>query len=387
MNRLTLNILLLAGLLAIEAKAEVPKPCRNNAMLDSFLANSTSNADWLKNCASFLESLNTIEATVRSMVQKTTKITVSTDGNQAQALDNLAAAAGSGGDVQSQKAKIAEYTKDAYSKLVTQVNNRIDKLDRVVNDLGPKYTGVEKDNFETTAENAKKELKAIRDQALARAYATDTLATGFKQSADVLNNQSDAAAAAAASLKNGETPNTPPPQKSSGVSGNTMVALGGAAVIAAGTVGGIYVVGNQIEKNANKDSKKRIEQAEQAALNVVNAAEQSAKNVIQFASDQANQVLANAEETGQKLIDMAKNNFAEMIPTLSAELSSSMSKLSTERLEKLNSELNAVFDAQIAKATASGDQTLVDNLVKAKASVNKQIEDELKRRHDAILTG
>ncbi len=155
----------------------------------------------------------------------------------------------------------------------------------------------------------------------------------------------------------------------SGISKNTLVALGGAAVIGAGVVGGMYWV-----------TKKSIQRAEDSAMRVIREAEASATRMVEMAEGSVNRVIRDMEGSVDRIYARIQTNLDSMIADLSGDMDLAFSKLSTPGLEKLNTEMGQVFDALEQRATSENKPELVEKIRTARERIMGRIQQEMARR-------
>jgi vacuolar-type H+-ATPase subunit H len=164
------------------------------------------------------------------------------------------------------------------------------------------------------------------------------------------------------------------------VSADTWVGLGGAALITAGAVGGIYLVGNKLVKKGDKAAEMRIAQAEESANRVIKNAEETAKRIIEFAVSSAGKIITNVEEAATRIYEKAKEDVQKLIGDLTEEVKAQFKNLSTEGLKKLRGEFESMFTGLIEKAKKEGNSALVTSLTNAWASLATTIDTEIASR-------
>lgn len=154
-----------------------------------------------------------------------------------------------------------------------------------------------------------------------------------------------------------------------GISKNLVIGLGGAALIGAGVVGGMYWV-----------TKKAVDRAEDSAMRVIQEAEASAARMVEMAEGSVNRVIRDMEGSVDRIYARIQTNLDSMIADLQGDMDLAFSKLTTPGLEKLNTEMGQVFDSLEQRATAENKPELVERIRTARARIMGRIQQEMDRR-------
>lgn len=158
-----------------------------------------------------------------------------------------------------------------------------------------------------------------------------------------------------------------------GVPTSTWVALGGAALIAGGTVAGIAYFGNKALDKVDKISEQRVKDIEAVG-----------ERLMVKMRIEATGVIAEAEATAGRIMEKARTEATTLTATLMAQVTSQIKNLTEEGVKTLRQELTKMFDGLIAKAKAEGNSALEKTLTDTRNSLLKQIEDELKKRAGGV---
>jgi vacuolar-type H+-ATPase subunit H len=234
---------------------------------------------------------------------------------------------------------------------------------------------------------AARDFANIRTISVQQSRLTQMMEARYRASQQQLNANALETQRRAEGLQGGGQPRT----NDQGVSTNTLVGLGGTALIVGGGLVGAAVVGSHLIKQGNKAAEQRIGQAELAANRTVSSAEESAKRtikeaeesakrIIQFANDSANNIIANMEAASKRIMDDIKKNADELIKKVEQEVKDAVKNLSSVSLTKLKSEVTKMFDDLIEKAKSEGNLALQQNLERAKKQALDEIDAELRRR-------
>lgn len=195
-------------------------------------------------------------------------------------------------------------------------------------------------------------------------------------------------------------PVAPPPAapEGGGVSANTLVAVGGAGLVVAGAVGGLYWVSQRAISKANGDIRDRLNQADYIAAARIQQADQAAdarikqadgaankmieraERILQLAVGSANQIIANAQSAAIRIYEMAKKDITNLLTTMRAQMIADFRLLTTEGLQKMMKELSDLLDGLIRRAQAEGNAELASSLTQLKASLLSDIQQEIARR-------
>jgi F0F1-type ATP synthase membrane subunit b/b' len=340
------------------------------------LRSALGSSDYLKVCEQAVKDLGT--AYTKAKAGNPQMATPDSNGDtQWGAAQDVADLSKAGAQTQAQRKAIAQQAARDFYQVALSVDN---KLKKMAKEDVPRIKSLPAATFNRVnplAEKSVDELGKIRNQAINLQGQSQQAAANFQASETQLTDASLKSQRVANQLDGGQS-------SSSGVSSGTWVALGGAALIAAGTVGGIAYFGNKGLDKMDKIADQKIDKFEDTAKDIIKEAEDSAKRIIEFASNKASKVLADAEKTVTNIIDQAKKDGEALIQKISKEIEEQFENLSDTGLEKLRTEMSNVFAEAIAKAKNAGDAALEETLTKARDKTMEKIQGEIDRRAAAL---
>lgn len=374
-------VLALAALLGGPAIAAEPKDCANNQAYDQLARQLSLRADYYDSCKTIVKKMLEVQSTAQAALKNSNATAATSDkGGQGAELDNAALVADAGSTTAQRKASIASWVASSYEKLYKEVDEKTSDLNKDYEGAvvpGGTVNGQMKDSFTVKYKAARADWENIRKVIVSVTNTGRSISTDSTVTAVVLDDQADRTRNAGRRLA-GKEPK--PARERSGVSTNTLVALGGAGLIAAGTVGGLAYFGNKAIDKADRKAEERIEQANKAAEERIKQIEEAAKNMINYVKDGVTGVLRDADDTANRILIRAMNATQDLTSSLSAELNKAFGDLGNEQVKKLNTEMNGVFDSLIAKANTMGDDALVQKLTNAKKSMADQFAAEFAKR-------
>ena len=363
------------------AFGETTKECLNVARFQASLESSASGADHTKFCVDSVNSIHRIWAEIKVAKSKAVqRARVRDEDSQASALGNTASVAEAGSETKVNWAKIAADSRSKFLAVGERLERQIGLLDRETKRVVslPSVAGTQKLRVEAASDSARQDLVQLKKTAEGLALEASQLASSFQSEAGQLAHYSEQSDARAQRLSGGQ--NAPAKE---GISRNLLIGLGGAAVITAAGIGGLYWVSQKAIKKADSAAAARISQAQGAANQVIDHASETAKQFIQFAINSANQIIANAAEAANRIYEKAKTDFPGMLSQLRSEMGAVFPNLTDAGLAKLQSESQTMFSGMIARAKAEGKNDLATNLQAAMDSLNGQIQQEVARRKSA----
>jgi hypothetical protein len=360
--------------------------CENSTQIDRAFAAFQVSSQWGNACQELnranAEALKKLKA---NLDRSNGRMSVGGD-NQTNLIGASARMDAQGSAVESQRAKALDEAFQSFARVENGANRMKQQL------------GV--DSIKAAGNASEMDRKKIRDLTSAAQSEFDRVAgeansgareakRGFDESranASQFGAQSLEDQRAAQRMRSGA-----PADTGNSVSPNTLVAVGGAGLIVAGGIGGLYWVSqraiSKASSSVNQDAaaislmaNASIDHAQNAANNVVNNAATQATNIIQLAIGSANQVIANAAGAATQIYNMAKADVVGLINTLSSQLVSEFKLLSTAGLQELSKEFKSILDGLIAQAKAAGDTTLANNLQQVEATILAQINQEIANR-------
>ncbi len=288
---------------------------------------------FFQKCVSYNDSLEALATGLRSMEAGQFSAPADDPGGQVGSLLSAANLAEAGATEQQKKARVYAAVHSHYQNISVEATRRQQEIEAAKEKA--RTTMVQLYNSHGARfDEAKKDFEKIRQESDRGRVLAETKARELGLSATQISQLAAQSRDQVSGLFNGtgaSTVTAPPPAApapgtqhyvaappapgttttSQGISSNTMMALGGAALIAAGTVGGMAYFGNQAIDKADKKAQERIAQAEQTA----------------------NRVIANAETTYNRMMDRARNEAALFRKELVADFASQMQLLSDDQLK------------------------------------------------------
>jgi|GEM_PF-3700114 len=373
--------LLLQFALLTESRAEdrLPPDCKHVPQYDQVVSKYGATTAHTKACR---EAIGTIMNTWQWMKTAKSKAprgaTIGNSDSQAASLQNAAAIGEAGAVTTETYSQIAAKAKIQFSGVQEKLEARIKQLEREANVIlgNTAVSAPLKAEFRQASADALSDFKKLHATARGLVAEAGKVSGEYQEEATLLNDNARRTRDSAERLDGGNQ--QPPPKE--GVSNNMMFGIGGAALIAAGTIGGLYWVSQKAIKSTDKAAAARIAQAETTANNVIKNAEEAAKRIITFATNSVNQIIANAEEAANRIYDRAKSDVDKLITDLRKEIQETFVNLTETGLRKLRTEMESMFNSLIARAKAAGDKVLEENLKKAWDSINGQISSEIASR-------
>lgn len=359
---LALLLILALAMPALPVRAVAADQCKATAQFDK------SFPGYKKICEQAVKDIAEAAGKELQAEQMKANTNFSPTGGQADSAQAAANLSGAAAATQERRAQLADQAAAQYQKADSALKAAAQKLMK-------DYPSIQnKPQLASQASATIEEMKALREQTLRGIGSSTKSASLYRSGQSQFNQQQQQTQRVADGLKQGD----------SGVSSGTWVALGGAALIAAGTVGGIAYFGNKGLDKMDKIADQKIDKFEDTAKDLIKEAEDSAKRIIEFASNKASKVLADAEKTVKNIIDQAKKDGEALIEKISKEIEEQFVNLSDTGLEKLRSEMDSVFAEAIAKAKNSGDAALEETLTKARDKTMDKIQKEIDRRAAAL---
>jgi hypothetical protein len=360
---------------ALPARAASPAECRATAQFDAAFRSATGSSDYLKVCEQAAKDLSAAVTKARTANPKmaTTQSNGDTQWGVAQDVVDVSNA---GAQTQAQRKAVAQQAAREFNQVAVKLDT---KLKKMYKDDIPRIQALPSATHARVnplAEKAIDELGQLRNLASNYQGQAQQAAQQFQASESQLTGAALQNQRIADGLDGGKS--------SSGVGTGTWVALGGAALIAAGTVGGIAYFGNKGLDKMDAIADQKIDKFEDTAKDVIKEAEESAKRIIEFASNKATKVLADAEKTVKNIMDAAKKDGEALIDKISSEIQEQFENLSDVGLEKLRGEMDSVFAEAIAKAKNAGDAALEETLTKARDKTMEKILSEIEKRKAAL---
>lgn len=392
------------ALSAFAAQSPTPDDCKNVAAYQASLqAFGVANAH-LKMCSDNVAAMRAAMADWKAANQKSRRAaTLSADGTQAAALGNTAALAGAGAATDQGFAQAAANSKDKFDAITSSANSQIKRLDMETSRILSldAVSASQKEQFRGVSLAARKDLAAVAAGSQQLSAGADKFSAQFRSNAQDFQMYQTENRRTAERLNGGaqDDPNARPPAPAAAQSSsnNVLIGLGGAALITAGAVGGLYWVSQKAIKSANDDASLRIAQAQAAANNVIanagstataviTAAQTAAQNIIQFATNSVNQIISNAAAAANAIYDKAKADIATLKTELTNEINDEFQYLTTAGLAKLEDELGTMFSGLIARAQAEGNAALASSLQSTLDQLKAQVDSEITRRGSSTAT-
>lgn len=366
---LALLLILALVMPALPARAVAAPRCKESRSLDSMLGTNT----YLKACEAAMDKMAAAASEAQTAdTMQAPKVT--TQEGQFGSVQGVADMSGAGSSTLQQKAEITSRASGAYRAVAQDLNKIFDHFRKKDAPQINRLSRLDKTRVTDQADRAvNQELRGLYETSLEQAGALQQKASQLSTNASQLNQMRGQNQRIANQLDGGQG-------GGSGVGSGTWVALGGAALIAAGTVGGIAYFGNKGLDKMDKIADQKIEKAGNEAKEVIKEAEETAKRIIEFASSKASTVLANAEQTVKNIIENAKKEGEAIIDKIAEEIQAQFENLSDTGLAKLRDEMDSVFAEAIAKAKNSGDTKLEETLTKARDKTMAKIQKEINRR-------
>lgn len=331
--------------------------------------------DFLKECEDAVKAMTAIQQSVQASRRgvRFDSGGPAAGGGQADQLGQAAASARAGATAQAQHEQITRAGQARFARVTEHLNGMMERLEREARGIAarPGATPDVRSRVAVLARNAKADFEQLRDLAEEISRGLERTVIHHQASGQQLDANSALAEENARrlreanSLRNTQAPAAP----AAGISNDTMVTLGGVALITAGAVGGIYWVGS-----------KMIRQGENAADRTIAKVEESAKRIIEFAASSASNVIANVEAAANRIYDKAKSDVEGLINNLKTEVAAQFAFLTDAGLLKLKEELNSMFTSLINRARNEGNQALADSLTRTWNSLRDMIDGERRRR-------
>lgn len=356
----------------------------------------------LKDCKLLVDSLAIADGKVAELKKTAARVVPpAPEGEQEtqeQLFGRIASQAQVSGTQKGKLAREAHTFARMYRKVKAEADKALQRLDKYSFAVLEDAKRAHQPQIKALQVKAKEELVALREAAEDRADEQERSFFALRDEARELWRAADESEERAERLRAPPADDTGPrdelireggsrPRKDGGISDNTLFALGGAALIAGGTVAGLYFVANSTLDKANVLAQERIIQAENAANGVIRNAEETATRILQLARDSVRGVLSDIEETGRRIAERAKKDVESLIRQLEAELRLAFGNLTKEGVEKLRSELRGVFEQEIARAEQSGDAALAEKLRRALSALDPLVAEEIAKRAKAAGTG
>jgi len=378
--------------LAFAEQNQIPGDCKNVAAYDARLQDSGGSSVLLKLCVEDVAALNAAMTEWQAARQQSVRgASLSPGGTQADAQNNTAAMVNAGAAADQNLAKAAATAQSKFDAITAGANEQVKFLDKQIQGilLLGSLSPVQKDQFRNLSGAARNDLVAVAGGAHQLSAQASQYAGQLRGNAEALvsqgsiaqgrgrnltGNSQDAVTGAIGSEEN------PLNVKEVGATQNTLIGLGGAALITAGAVGGLYWVAQSSIKSVNSAAAARITQAQNAANNVINTAQGAAQNIIQFATNSANQIIANTAAAANAIYNQAKADLNSLQTNLTNEVTAQLKNLTTAGLTALQGELSSMFNGLIARANSEGNPTLAAGLQNTLNQLNGQISGEINRR-------
>lgn len=369
--------------LSLPAFAQVPADCKNVALFERALQRAQINSDYLKACSEFVEDLADIQKKVQEGKIKSMVAAETVEGTgQADSLRNVANITAAGGATKHKLGDVASDAHTAYSTVAEESQGKIHSLNRdATRVLKMNFAQQDKEQFSQLAMDARKELENIRYAARSGAALAEKSAQEQYGKSVALRQYAGRQSEAADTL--GSNASKAP---GSGVSNDTLLLVGGGALIAGGVVGGLYYATKKSIDQADVAAQARIAQSEAAANRVIANAEASAGRMIILLKDSTNQIIADAAATATRLYERAKADLQNFIPDLVRELQGSFSALTDAQLVKLKLELESLLQTQIDRANREGNTALAAKLTTARDNAIAEIDKEIAKRAGGTST-
>lgn len=414
-------LLLLAVSAEAKSPAEAPEGCRSVATYQHEGSPFGVKGKALEDCTLLVKSLAIADARVRALTDTAARVVPAAPAgeqeSQEQLFGRIAGQARVSGEQKGRLAREARTLSGMYLKAQRRAEKALVRFDKESFAVLQDAERAHQPQIKVLHGRAKEELTALRDAAAARSSEQHRSSLALRDDANELWRTARASDERAARLRappaaegDTESEDEPspadqgkaPPQdlersaapqeqprekRQGGISDNTLFALGGAALIAGGTVAGLYFVADSTLDKANALAYQRIIQAENAAHGVIRNAEETASRILQLARDSVKGVLTDIEETGKRIAERAKKDVESLIRQLEAELRLAFGNLTKEGVEKLRTELRGMFEQEILRAEANGDTALAGKLRKALGSLDPIFAEELAKRAKAAGTG
>lgn len=290
---------------------------------------------------------------------------------QANAFNRTAEISASGSATKAKAAQVSEEARKGFVLVEAQAEKaaKYIRSKSVEAIQAGKFSGPRLTDFKNASLGAIQDYRLLQEDAHNRALAASQLAGEFQTDSTNLGKYADQSKKTAKRLEGG-----------SSIDPNLLVGLGGAALITAGGIGGLYWVSQEAIKSANKDMEARIDQANKAAEERIKQAEEAAKRIIVLATGSANQIIANADEAMNRLYDRAKADGTALLTAVHNEIQQDFAVLTDQGIEKFQAELMAIIDKAIAKAKAEGNALAALALEKVKAGIIADIAAEKQKR-------
>ncbi len=361
------------------AANDVPKECANLAIFDGIAKKAGRNVGFAEGCRKSYEQIAKIHREMRLAASGTNfNAPVSTGVSQADMLGDAAAIANQGGMTKEARAKILKTAANRQREVVERATKAKEAYIKEVLIVRKSVTTnvVVYDGY---AENGGAEWDKVKNLAANYAAAADTAVDQQIVAASNLYSKEEELRRSKQKMEGGDAPK-------SGVSKNTLVALGGAALISAGVVGGLYWVGKKTVDRADEKAAARIAEADQRAREIIAEAEAAAKRVIEYAKGSVDRVVKNAEGSVDRIYQRIQTNFDALMVDLNADIESAYGKMTTPGLEKLKTEMGEIFDKVEQRANEQNQPGLVERIQSARARVMSKIQAEIDRRNPATTS-
>ncbi len=371
------------------AFAQVPPPraCEASERFDAAVLGHGLRSGQGKACLRFTDLLREIRETAVSEARKANPGGVDTptgEAGQAGSFLEISNMEALGADRKNKLASVVASAAHGYHALGEKIDKQLAVLaDHAARALGQvSLKGGPREPLLVAHEGAKAEFEALKENTEQQATALETLTLKLRGDATRLQEASEETGRRGARLDGSEKLDGGggPSSKGGGISDNTLLALGGAAVIGAGLVGGLYFVSQAAINKADEAAALRIAQAEAAANRAIKNAEETATRILQLARETAGQLIADTLEAGKEIVRQARSDVEALVRQLLAELKLDFLYLTDAGVKKLEGELKTLFDKLIVAAQKVGDKTLEANLRKAWSGVQPAFQEELARR-------
>jgi hypothetical protein len=355
------------------ANTEIPKECANLQRFDAIAKQAGKNTVYAEGCKKSFEQIAKIHREMRLAASGTNFKAQASEGvSQADMLGDAAAIANQGGMSKETRANILKQAAQKQLEVAERAKKAKETYIKEVL-IVRKYVTANAANYDVIAENGGAEWDRVKNVAANYANAAATAADQQLLAASNLYQQEQDLRQSQRNLEGGNG-------KESGVSQNTLVALGGAALISAGALGGLYWVGKKTVDRADKKASARIAEAEERARVIIAEAEAAAKRVIEFAEGSVDRVIKNAEGSVDRIYQRMKTDFDALMLDLNTDIETSFSKLTTPGLEKLKTEMGEIFDKVEQRAKDQNQPGLGERIQTARARVMNKIQGEIDRR-------
>jgi hypothetical protein len=373
----------------------IPAECQNVAAYEQFVTTkySGTTGGYLKNCSDTVGSVRATIGKVKAAKQNSAPSTsVPNSSGQSGAFSNAAATAG-GGATAAQG--MSESMSTAHNELSAESDFLGKQIKRIDSDrlkiLGSNQNINQDIPFANSNSAAKNDLVKLQNSVNSAAAQTQVSASDYQGKAAHLRDFAGTAQQNSQNTGNNwgaAQPVANTQGQGSGVSSGEWVALGGAGLIAAGAIGGMYYVSQKDISTANSDATARINQGQvvanglianagATATAVLTAAQNAATQILQFAFTGANQVITNEQTAAQNIFNDAQAAFTTLSANLQAEIQSTFQNLTATGLQQLNTQLQSMFAGLIAQATAAGNTLLAQNLQNLLNTLQQEIQNEI----------